>query len=167
VHRSGTVTTLPDAIERGWAAARREDPEPTVGYFRDLAGQHPGDARALFEYAGALDFAGREAEAAPVYEQSFSAGLAGDDLRRGLIQYGSTLRNLGRFDEAVSVLRRADEQFPGHDSVAAFLALALTSAGRSEEAVALLIVLALDRIGGEDLGDYQWALRNYAAELSG
>jgi hypothetical protein len=33
--------------------------------------------------------------------------------------------------------------------------------------VARLIVLALDRIGGEDLGNYEWALRNYAAELSG
>jgi len=158
---------LSDAIERGWALARRDDPEPTVGYFRDLAREHPGDAHALFEYAGALDFAGREAEAAPVYEQAFSAGLDGDSLRRGLIQYGSTLRNLGRFDEAVQIMRRADEQFPGHDSIAAFLALALTSAGRCQEAVARLIVLALDRIGGEDLGNYEWALRNYAAELSG
>jgi tetratricopeptide (TPR) repeat protein len=161
------VTTLSDAIEHGWAAARREDPEPTVGYFRDLLRQHPGDAHALFEYAGALDYADREAEAAPVYEQAFSAGLDGDDLRRGLIQYGSTLRNLGRFAEAVSALRRADERFPGHDSIAAFLALALTSAGQCQEAVARLIVLALDRIGGEDLGHYEWALRNYAAELSG
>jgi tetratricopeptide (TPR) repeat protein len=112
-------------LSGGWAVARREDPEPTIGYFRDLAWQHPGDASALFEYAGALDFAGREAEAAPVYEQAFSAGLDGDDLRRGLIQYGSTLRNLGRFDEAVQIMRRADEQFPGHDSITAFLALAL------------------------------------------
>jgi hypothetical protein len=29
-----------------------------------------------------------------------------------------------------------------------------------------LIVLALDRIGGEDLEHYEWSLRNYAAELS-
>ena len=161
------MSALSDAIERGWAAAQRDDPEPTIGYFRDLARQHPGDAHALFEYAGALDFAGREAEAAPVYEQAFSAGLDGDGLRRGLIQYGSTLRNLGRFDEAVQIMRRADEQFPGHDSIAAFLALALTSAGQCQEAVARLIILALDRIGGEDLGNYEWALRNYAAELSG
>ena len=161
------MSALGDAIKAGWEAARREDPGATVGYFRDLLRQHADDARALFEYAGALDFAGREAEAAPVYERAFSAGLSGDDLRRGLIQYGSTLRNLGRFDEAVAVLREADAQFPGHDSVAAFLALALTSAGRCEEAVARLIVLALDRIGGEELAHYQWALRNYAAELSG
>jgi tetratricopeptide (TPR) repeat protein len=161
------MNALSDAIDRGWAAASRDDPGPTVSYFSDLARKHPGDAAALFAYAGALDFADREAEAAPVYEQAFAAGLDGDDLRRGLIQYGSTLRNLGRFDEAVSALLRADEQFPGHDSVAAFLALALTSAGRSQEAVARLIILALDRIGGEDLGNYEWALRHYAAELSG
>jgi tetratricopeptide (TPR) repeat protein len=164
--RINAMTELSEAIRQGWAAARQDDPERTVGYFRDLLRQHPADARALFEYAGALDFADREAEAAPVYEQAFSAGLDGDDLRRGLIQYGSTLRNLGRFDEAVSVLRRADEQFPGHDSVAAFLALALTSAGRGQEAVARLINLALDRIGGEDLEHYRRALRQYAAELS-
>ena len=64
------------------------------------------------------------------YEQAFSADLDGDDLRRGLIQYGSTLRSLGRFDEAVPALRRADEQFPR-------------------------------------LEPCQWALRQYAAELSG
>jgi hypothetical protein len=83
------MTELSEAIEQGWAGARRDDPERTVGYFRDLLRQHPADARALFEYAGALDFADREAEAAPVYEQAFSAGLDGDDLRRGLIQYGA------------------------------------------------------------------------------
>jgi tetratricopeptide (TPR) repeat protein len=161
------VPTLSEAIEAGWVAARREDPEPTVGYFRDLLREHPGDAHALLAYAGALDFADREAEAAPVYEQAFSAGLDGDDLRRGLIQYGSTLRNLGRHGEAVAALRRADEQFPGQASVAAFLALALTSAGHGHEAVARLILLALDRIADGDLEHYQRALRQYAAELPG
>jgi tetratricopeptide (TPR) repeat protein len=156
-----------EAVRRGWGEARAEEPGPTVAYFLELMRRYPGDAGALFEYAGALDFAGREAEAAPVYEEAFAAGLDGEELRRGLIQYGSTLRNLGRFDEAVSALRRADEQFPGHDSTTAFLALALTSAGHCQEAVARLIVLALDRIGGEDLGQYERALRNYAAELSG
>jgi len=156
---------LSDAIREGWDAARRDDPGPTISYFRDLLARHPGDARAVFEYAGALDFADREAEAVPVYERAFAAGLSGDDLRRGLIQYGSTLRNVGRFDDAVTALQRADDQFPGHDSVAAFLALALTSAGRAPEAVARLIVLALDRIGGDDLEHYQRALRQYAADL--
>jgi len=156
-----------DAIQAGWAAANPDDPEPTVGYFRDLLRKHPADARALAEYAGALDFADREAEAAPVYEQAFAAGLAGDDLRRGMIQYGSTLRNLGRYDEAVSVLADAERKFPGRDAAALFLALALTSAGRSDEAVARLVVLWLERTADDDIAVYQRVLRQYAADLTG
>jgi tetratricopeptide (TPR) repeat protein len=163
----GNQDALSDAIEAGWAAASPDDPEPTVSYFRDLLRQHPADARALAEYAGALDFADREAEAAPVYEQAFAAGLAGDDLRRGMIQYGSTLRNLGRYDEAVSALQDAEQTFPGHDAATLFLALALTSAGRSGEAVARLIVLALERMADDDIAAYQRVLRQYAADLTG
>jgi tetratricopeptide (TPR) repeat protein len=139
------------------------DPDNAVG---DLSGEE-NRARELFARAGELDAAGREAEAAPLYEQAFAAGLTGDDLRRGLVQYGSTLRNLGRCDEAVSVLRRADSEFPGSASVQVFLALALTSAGQAPEAVRTLITLALDQISGEDLQYYQRALREYAAALAG
>lgn len=159
------MTDLTDAIQRGWEAADADAPEPAVAYFRDLLARHPQDPRALLAYASALDFAGREADAAPIYEQAFAAGLNGDDLRQGLVQYGSTLRNLGRFDEAVTALRRADDQFPGHASVKAFLALALSSAGRCQEAVQILITLALDRIDSDELQHYQRALRNYAADL--
>jgi hypothetical protein len=45
------MTGLSEAISQGWAAARRHDPERTVGYFRDLLRQHPADARALHQYA--------------------------------------------------------------------------------------------------------------------
>lgn len=161
------MTDLTDAIQRGWATADGDAPEPTVAFFRDLLAHHPGDRHALLAYAGALDFAGLEADAAPVYEQAFAAGLDGDELRQGLIQYGSTLRNLERFDDAVTALRQADDQFPGHASVRAFLALALTSAGRGHEAVQMLVTLALDRIDSDELKQYQRALRGYAADLTG
>jgi tetratricopeptide (TPR) repeat protein len=160
------MTDLTDAIQRGWATADGDAPEPTVAYFRDLLAHHPGDRHALLAYAGALDFAGLEADAAPAYEQAFAAGLDGDELRQGLIQYGSTLRNLERFDDAVTALRQADDQFPDQASVKAFFALALTSAGRGHEAVQMLITLALDRIDSDELKQYQRALRSYAAELT-
>lgn len=167
------MTGLPDTGEQkileviaaGWAVANAEDPEPTVRYFARLLGEHPGNASALLEYAGALDFAGRESEAAPVYQQALAAGLAGDELRRALIQYGSTLRNIGRQEEAVAVLQEAQRRFPGSESVTLFLALALTGAGRCQEAVARLIRLALDRVDAGDLAHYQRALRHYAADL--
>jgi Tetratrico peptide repeat len=87
--------------------------------------------------------------------------------REGQIQYGSTLRNLGRYEEAVVVLSRARREFPESDSVRMFLALALVSAGRGNEAVAELINLALDRVDGEDAQRSQRSLRGYTARLSG
>ncbi|MBO0810188.1 MAG: tetratricopeptide repeat protein [Actinobacteria bacterium] len=160
------MTDLTDAIQRGWATADAEAPEPAVAYFHSLLTRHPEDRHALYAYASALDFAGREAEAAPAYEQAFAAGLDGDDLRQGLVQYGSTLRNLARFEDAVTALRKADDQFPGQASVKVFLALALTSAGRCHEAVQILITLALDHIGRDELQQYRRALRSYAADLT-
>jgi tetratricopeptide (TPR) repeat protein len=160
------MTDLTDAIQRGWAAADPDAPEPTISYFHDLFAGHPSDRHALFAYAGALDFAGREAEAVPVYEQAFAAGLDGDELRQGLVQYGSTLRNLERFGEAVQVLQQADDQFPGQASVKVFLALALTSAGRCHDAVQILVTLALDNVDRDELQHYQRALRYYAAALT-
>jgi tetratricopeptide (TPR) repeat protein len=160
------MTDLTDAIQRGWAAADPDAPEQTVSYFHDLLGRQPEDRHALFAYASALDFASREAEAAPVYERAFAAGLDGDELRQGLVQYGSTLRNLARFSDAVKALQQADDQFPGQASVKVFLALALTSAGRCHEAVQILITLALDHINRDELQYYQRALRSYAADLT-
>jgi Flp pilus assembly protein TadD len=160
------VSELAQLIHRGWAVAQRDAPEPTVAYFRELLTDHPDAREALFAYACALDFAGREVHAAPAYVQAFAAGLDGDDLRRGLLQYGSTLRNLQRHDEAVAALREAAERFPGDDSVTVFLALALTSDGRCREAVAILITLALDRVESDDLQRYRWALRRFVADLT-
>jgi tetratricopeptide (TPR) repeat protein len=160
------MTEISEAIQRGWAAADGEGPAPTVAYFRELLARFPEDPRALLAYAGALDFAGLEAEAVPVYEQALAAGLDGDDLRQAMVQYGSTLRNLGRDDDALALLIQADGQFPGYASVQAFLALALSSAGRDREAVQLLLNLVLDRIDADELQRYQRALRGYAADLT-
>jgi len=46
------------AVREGWAAARRDQPETTVGYFKRLPEERLGDALALFQYASALDHAG-------------------------------------------------------------------------------------------------------------
>jgi hypothetical protein len=59
----------------------------------------------------------------------------------------------------------AERRFPEHDSVTLFLALALHSAGRSDQAVARLITLALDRIKADDLAHYHRVLRQYASDL--
>lgn len=162
----GVMTSFAQAVARGWDQADPDAPDATIDWFRKLLDGHPEEPQAIYEYASALDFAGREDGASVEYERAFAAGLSGDTLRRALIQYGSTLRNLGRHTEAVAALRKADELFPGHASVTAFLALALVSAGDGGAAVARLLELALDRLDDKDLRSYQRPLRAYAAELT-
>jgi len=152
-------------ITAGWDVASRDDQQPTIDYFTALLARHSDDPRALFESACAWDWGGQPDKAVPLYERAFAAGLEGDRLRRGLLQYGSSLRNLDRAEEAVTVLERANRLFPNSDAVRSFLALALLSAGRPNEAVADLLDLALDGIHSDDFTRYQWAFRHYAAAL--
>jgi hypothetical protein len=128
------------------------------------------DPIGLFEMASAHDATGQEAEAAGHYRRALAAGLGEADpdrRRQAVIQYASTLRNLGRAEESVTLLRlegtskEGPDANPLADAVAAFLALSLADTGREREAVALL----LDTLAPY-LPRYQRSVRNYAAALT-
>lgn len=98
-----------------------------------LAAERPeDDPRAIFERAGARDFAGAEVDAEPLYRRALALGLTEPHRAHAVIQLASTLRNLGRADESVVMLRTELAEHPNHelaDAVSAFLALALVSRG--------------------------------------
>ncbi|MDY0911913.1 tetratricopeptide repeat protein [Rathayibacter festucae] len=139
-----------------------DDPDGVVERMRVLAARYPGtDGVAHFELGGALDSAGHEAEAAEEYERAVAAGLDGERLARLSIQYASTLRNLGRTDEAIALLASTEP----HPSIGAarevFLALALHSAGRTDEALRT----ALEALT-PTLPRYRRSVAAYAADLT-
>ncbi|ROQ05188.1 putative glyoxalase superfamily protein PhnB [Rathayibacter sp. PhB93] len=139
-----------------------EDPDGVVERMRVLAARYPGsDGVAHFELGGALDSAGHEAEAAVEYERAVVAGLDDERLARLSIQYASTLRNLGRTDEAIVLLSSAQQ----HPSIGAarevFLALALHSAGRTDEALRTAIEAL-----APTLPRYRRSVAAYAADLT-
>ena len=82
--------------------------------------------------------------------------------RRAVIQYASTLRNLGRVEESIGLLTVEREAAADDldDAVAAFLALALVDAGRAREATGLALG-ALAR----HLPEYARSVRRYADAL--
>lgn len=159
--------SLDAAITLGYERRDRDNMQPTIDYFLDLLAQHPGNASALYEVGGAYDTAGQEEIACGYYEQALAGGLAGDELRRCLMQYGSTLRNLGRYDESLASLERARREYPDSDSVRLFLALSLHAASRSDAAVAELLELAADRITTPEVARYEASIRGNAAYLAG
>ncbi|MFB8146960.1 tetratricopeptide repeat protein [Microbacterium sp. NPDC056003] len=136
------MTDWNDRVAAVWADEGLDDAE-RVRLIDELAAERDEhDGRALFERAGARDSAGLEAEAEPLYRAALEAGLD-DELRtQAVIQLASTIRNLGKLDEALDLLRaeyERDAGAPMHDAAAAFYALALVSSGKAVRAASVAL----------------------------
>lgn len=108
---------------------------------------------------------GEAAAAEPLYRRALANGLPEPQRGQATIQLASTLRILGRPDEALVLLRELLDEHPGHelrDAAHAFAALALFDAGLPAEAVRE----ALGALAAH-LPLYHRAVTAYAADLRG
>ncbi|MCJ1715171.1 tetratricopeptide repeat protein [Curtobacterium sp. VKM Ac-2922] len=140
------------------------DDEQRITRMRDLASEAPHPALGAFELGGACDSGGHEAEADVHYAAATAQGLdTADPVRAAqmVVQHASTLRNLGRVDEAIAMLDAAPEHPATGAAPRVFLALALHSAGRSDEALRV----AIEAIE-PTLPRYHRSVRAYAAALT-
>ena len=159
------LSEIETAIQAGNALERSGKPMEAIKHFRHLAEQYPDNPRVIFEYGGAYDFAGYEAQAIPLYRKAMQLGLSGDDLPRVYIQLGSSLRNIEQFEEAAQVLREGVQRFPQHKALRMFYALALYSAGRHWQAMVELNDMLLALLDNHALNGYTRALRFYTNDL--
>ena len=152
-------------VARIWALNEEGQENERLELAVSLVERYPDDPRSHFEYAGVLDFQGREADAVAPYRRAQALGLAGDDVPRLYVQLGSTLRNVGQFEEAARFLAEGCRRFPDHAAIRAFYALALVSAGRCPEAAVTLLELVTEQSSSIDLDGYGRSLRQYMDEL--
>src|SRR5919112_1053596 len=152
-------------VARIWALSRENRGNEALALALSLVERYPDDPRSHFEYAGVLDFQGREADAVAPYRRAQELGLSGDDVPRLYVQLGSTLRNVGQLEEAVRFLAEGRQRFPDHAAIRAFYALALISAGRCLEAAVTLLELVTEQSSSIDFDGYDRALRQYTDEL--
>lgn len=181
-------------IDAVWERADELDPAELVARIDTLAAELPDDdPRALWQRGGARDSTGDESGAAEFYARALErddaeGGLSGVERTQLVIQYGSTLRNLGRAEESLTLLdaeadrvaverleatrpigsggaaaTARDTEIDGYgDALEAFRALTLHDLGREAEALrATLLALA------PHLPSYQRSLRGYAEALVG
>lgn len=140
-----------------------------LAWFQARARALPDSARAAFDLAGAYDTLGREAEAAPMYERVLMLGLdqlPEADQARWHVQYGSTLRLIGRLEESRAVLQGGVALFPEHGALPVFLAFTELASGRRDAALSALLAgaAASDPYGSR--ARYRRAIATYAAELA-
>nr|WP_315029120.1 tetratricopeptide repeat protein [uncultured Chryseobacterium sp.] len=119
-------------------------------------------AIADFEVACALDSTGHEEEAEPLYREALHLGLSGLRRRRARIQLASTLRNNGKIEESIDILREEKANYSDelNDAVDSFLALSLSSAGEYREALSLTL-----KAISKHLPRYSNSLHRYADNL--
>lgn len=143
-----------------WGSFDDTDPERMLAGMRALVRERgEQDALAQAEWGGVHDALGREAEAVGPYRRALAAGLDAEHEHQVTLQLASTLRNLSEHDEAIGLLEHLDAPELG-DAPAAFLALALHSAGRPNAALRV----ALSALAPH-LPMYGRAAAEYAAEL--
>ncbi|MFI1286710.1 tetratricopeptide repeat protein [Streptomyces sp. NPDC020858] len=136
----------------------------------ELATRYPDDAEVAYQTAWAHDVLGLEAEAVPFYERALKApgpgsGLSPEDRRGALLGLGSTLRVLGRYEEAVATLRGAAEEFPDDGALRTFLAMALFNTGEHHESARLLLNLVAATSDDPSVRRYRRAIEYYARDL--
>lgn len=158
---------LDERLDQIFAARDRADMQPTIDALTPIAAAHPHHPRVLYETGGAYDTAGQEAEAAGWYQRALDSGLAGDTLRRCYLQYGSTLRNLGRIEESLALFARGREQFPESPSLPVFEALTLRAAGQGNAAIASLLRLIATHLPDAELDRYRPAIVGNADHVAG
>ncbi|QHT63238.1 tetratricopeptide repeat protein [Paenibacillus lycopersici] len=124
-------------------------------------GDHPF---VPFEIGLTLDAMDLEAQAIPYYERAIALGLPHEQRCTALLGLGSSLRNAGLAEEAVTVLRDAAEQFPNHMGLRCFYALAQFDAGESAASVRTLMGAVLD-LSPESVQPFAHGLRSYADRL--
>ncbi|MFP2923827.1 tetratricopeptide repeat protein [Pyxidicoccus sp. 3LG] len=146
-----------------WAELTSDDADTFVRRVDALAAElPPGSAIGLFERGSALDSTGHPERAVPLYAAALDAGLAGERRRRAVIQMASSLRSLGKPEDALTLLT-AEAAAPSDSldgAVATFLALTLVDLGREREAVAVAVT-ALSKY----LPRYNRSAARYAQKL--
>ncbi len=133
---------------------------------REAARARPDDVAAQIAAAYACDRAGDEALAVAFYDAAWRLGVPAADRAEFVVGYGSTLRNVGRSEEAATILERFVREHPDDHAARCFYGLALHSAGRHGSALAELLEVALSlHAASPHLTRYRRALTEYRDEL--
>ncbi|HEO8419254.1 tetratricopeptide repeat protein [Niallia sp. FSL W8-0635] len=118
-------------VENGWLF--KNDENQLLHYFSDIVKKYPNSARAKFELGNVYDYLGQEMKAIPLYEEALEMSLKDEWEAYALIQLGSSLKNVGKLNDALEVLTEAETRFPHLLSISMFLGITLHHANRESE----------------------------------
>jgi tetratricopeptide (TPR) repeat protein len=126
----------------------------------------PSDAMAQYQLAWTLDALGRETEAVGHYEFALSAGLGEPERENAMLGLGSSLRALGRFDDAERVLGGGVLLYPSNAAFRVFRAMNDYNRGEHHAAIATLLRELARSSTDPSITMYHRAIEEYAEDLN-
>jgi len=131
-----------------------------------LAKDFPEDVEVLVQAAFVHDQLGQEAQAVLYYGRALARGVMKLPEREAVyIGLGSSLRVLGRYEDARAVLEKACALFPENAAVKTFLAMVLYNLQEHGEAMRILLQIIAKSEHDAQLKAYSGALDYYAERL--
>ena len=161
------MTDAERTVAEAWDLAHDGRTDEALAGLRRLTADQPASAVAWFELGGMLDWLGREEEALEPYERADALGLRAELQRQWALQYGSTLRNVGRVDDAIRILRDAIGRHPDYPALDLMLALSQLDADGHEAAAIEAMRAALKPDPHGSIERYRRALTAYVDEAAG
>lgn len=155
------MPTLADAL----TLRRKGDLEQSNTIIGQLVDDEPTNAVLHYQYAWSFDILGKEAKAAPHYEQAIQLGLSGKDLEGAYLGLGSTYRTLGQYDQAIQTFTNGLKSFPDNKALHTFLAMALYNTNRHAEAMELLLNALAFTSNDPNIQEYKQAILFYSDKL--
>ena len=130
-----------------------------------LHARHPSHAVLNLQIAWTHDKLGMESEAVPFYETALAGDLDNGDALNAQLGLGSTLRALGRYEEAARAFDAALQRFPSDRALRVFHAMTLYNSGDAKHACENLLRLLIETTSDDRIRAYQPALTEYSADL--
>ena len=142
-----------------------DDEDALVAQGARLYAAYPGDARVAYEYGGTMDSSGHGEQAVPLYREALAGDLREPYRHRCSIQLASTLRNLGRLDEARAEIEQVVVAYPDSLGVLAFAALIRHDCGEATLALSGLLAALAATSTDPDVARYRRSIGRYAESL--
>ena len=160
------MTEIPEErLVRAVRLREEGEPERARDLLLALRAEFPDDAVIAYQTAWVHDVLGLEEEAVPHYRAAIAGGLADEQTRDAIVGLGSTLRVLGRDDEATEVFTDGLRRFPGYRPLRVFRAMLRYNTGDGREAVADLLRVLVESTEDPDIRQYGRAISAYAEDL--
>lgn len=121
-----------------------------------------------FKKASALDAAGKAPQAEVEYRRIYTLGahhLPTTKRPDFFLQYGSTLKNVGKHTESIRILKMGIRKFPRFRALKLFLALTYLSANKSKPAVQILLKDSMEH-PDTSIRKFSRAISYYSKRLS-